>query len=769
MTTKTRKTQTQILTLAAASLLALATQPAHGLTVSVAEDAASTATNTITVAAGKGTSVAVNAKQTAFIRFNLSDPNVVPAAITPGNVTSATLQLYVIGSTKPADITVHAVNAAWTEKPAATVAAPGVNPTVLATIPKAQLLAKHYVTVDLTAALIAALGVGGNDFGFALQTSDPLARITFGSKEGPGTGYSAELEIEALVSTGTGGVATGNTPNSLVQRDASGNFAAGTITANLTGNATTATNATNAVNFTGALSGNVTGTQGATVVGTVGGVSAASVAAGAIRANGATDQNTTNSLVKRDAGANFTTNSVTLSGNLFLPTTSAIAGAIVGSGGTLLHTNGGVTNFFAGTGAGPLSLITGTDDTGLGNGALGSVTGGGRNTAVGSSALAANLTGNDNVAVGRLTLSVTTASSFNTAVGVSALASNTTGSQNAAVGTNALGTNDVGQLNAALGVNALRKNTGGSSNTATGKSALENNLTGNTNTASGDHALFTNTIGDDNTAFGADALRVSTVSGNTAFGRSALAANTTGASNTAVGFQALLLSSASLFNTAVGAGALSSNIGGGGNTAVGHNALVNNIAPFNTALGDGAGSSLTNGTFNIDIGNSGVAAEAATIRIGESAAQTRAFIAGIRGKTTGANDAIPVVIDSTGQLGTVSSSARYKEDINDMGDASARLRALRPVTFRYRQPYANGEKPVQYGLIAEEVAAVFPELAVFNAAGQPETVKYQDLTPMLLNEVQKLETENTTLKQESADLRTRLEKIEAALGTRANQ
>ena len=99
----------------------------------------------------------------------------------------------------------------------------------------------------------------------------------------------------------------------------------------------------------------------------------------------------------------------------------------------------------------------------------------------------------------------------------------------------------------------------------------------------------------------------------------------------------------------------------------------------------------------------------------------------------------------------MSSSARYKEDINDMGDASARLRSLRPVTFRYKQPYANGEKPIQYGLIAEEVAAAFPELAVFNAEGQPETVKYQDLTPLLLNEVQKLRAEKDALAKQLAE------------------
>jgi hypothetical protein len=154
------------------------------------------------------------------------------------------------------------------------------------------------------------------------------------------------------------------------------------------------------------------------------------------------------------------------------------------------------------------------------------------------------------------------------------------------------------------------------------------------------------------------------------------------------------------------------------------------------------------------------------------------------GVTTSMNDAVPVVIDSTGNLGTASSSRRYKESISDIGEASERLYDLRPVTFRYQQPYADGEKPIQYGLIAEEVAEVLPELVVRNTAGNPETVKYQDLTPMLLNEVQKLRLDQEKAEQgsaelrqetaalregsarardESADLRRRLEKLEAAV------
>src|SRR4029434_1451882 len=117
----------------------------------------------------------------------------------------------------------------------------------------------------------------------------------------------------------------------------------------------------------------------------------------------------------------------------------------------------------------------------------------------------------------------------------------------------------------------------------------------------------------------------------------------------------------------------------------------------------------------------------------------KTIIAGIRGVTTVNADAIPVVIDSAGQLGTVSSSRRFKEDIRDMGDASERLFQLRPVTFRYSRAYGDGSKPIQYGLVAEEVAQVFPELAVNNAAGEVETVHYETLNVLLLNEVQRQE------------------------------
>jgi hypothetical protein len=126
--------------------------------------------------------------------------------------------------------------------------------------------------------------------------------------------------------------------------------------------------------------------------------------------------------------------------------------------------------------------------------------------------------------------------------------------------------------------------------------------------------------------------------------------------------------------------------------------------------------------------------ESNTTRIGTQGNQNRTFISGVRGVSTGVANGVPVVIDSNGQLGTVNSSRRFKEDIADMAGASDNLLKLRPVMYRYKQPYADGSKPLDYGLIAEEVAEVYPDLVATSNDGEIETVQYQKLTPMLLNE-----------------------------------
>jgi hypothetical protein len=285
-----------------------------------------------------------------------------------------------------------------------------------------------------------------------------------------------------------------------------------------------------------------------------------------------------------------------------------------------------------------------------------------------------------------------------------------------------------GLNNTFLGQNAGNFTMTGDANTVIGRAALQSNTTGLQNTATGALVLFNNTTGNNNTASGAFALNL----------------NTSGGANTAGGLNALFNNTTGNNNTAFGIGALYNNTIGGGNIAVG-------------AL---AGQNLNTGNSNIYIGNQGASVDYNTIRIGDSPSQTKAFIAGISGVTTG-GAAIAVVIDANGQLGTVSSSGRYKFDVSDMAEATAGLMFLRPVTFRY---LAHGDSaPLQYGLIAEEVAEVYPELVARNKDGEVETVMYQFLAPMLLNEVQREHRWNEEQQKTIDRLEQRLQALETQL------
>jgi Chaperone of endosialidase len=250
------------------------------------------------------------------------------------------------------------------------------------------------------------------------------------------------------------------------------------------------------------------------------------------------------------------------------------------------------------------------------------------------------------------------------------------------------------------------------------------------NTAEGQNALLSLSTGTFNTAVGFLSLRDNTQgSFNTAIGAGTLLVNTISQQNTAIGAGALLSGGAG-FNTANGAFALVANTTGFGNTAFGAGALANNTTGTgNIALGSSAGSVLTTGDFNIYIGNGGFPSESSTIRIG--AGHTRAFIAGIRGVTTVNNDAIPVLIDSSGYLGTASSSRRFKKEIVPMDEASEAILALKPVRFHYK---SDSTKRLEFGLIAEEVAEVNPDLVVRDENGEIYTVRYEAVNAMLLNE-----------------------------------
>ncbi|MBS0658268.1 MAG: tail fiber domain-containing protein [Verrucomicrobia bacterium] len=394
----------------------------------------------------------------------------------------------------------------------------------------------------------------------------------------------------------------------------------GTFNGSLNGQAASATN------FTGPLAGDVGGSQNATVVTSVGGVSAAAVASGVGLANAASSGNTANALVRRDANGSFSAGSVDLSG-LSLPTTSSSAGAIRQNGAALLHTYGS-GNFYAGVGAGNFTH-TGNTNVGVGTEALSSLTTGRGNTGVGHSALQVNTTG-----------------IYNTAVGGEAAAGTTTGSGNTAIGLN----------------------------------ALHANATGGNNVAVGDFAL-----------------NLASNSGNVAIGSVAAGNLTTGSGN--------------------------------------------------IVLGAFAGNNFTTESNNIVIANAGVSGDSGVIRLGTGGTHTRAFLAGVSGVTSSGGAA--VFVDASGQLGTVTSSRRFKDDIRDMGEASEALLALRPVTFRYKPELDPAGLP-QAGLIAEEVAEVNAALVVRDAQGVIQTVRYEQVNAMLLNEFLK---DHRRLAAQAAELR----------------
>jgi hypothetical protein len=320
----------------------------------------------------------------------------------------------------------------------------------------------------------------------------------------------------------------------------------------------------------------------------------------------------------------------------------------------------------------------------------------------------------------------------NTAIGFQALFSNETSGQNTATGAFALFSNTTGFSNTAIGFNALFSNTSGVSNTAIGWSALTNNAA-SWNTAIGVEALEFNTIGYDNTATGVTALTYNkTGHSNTATGRDALLVNRSGSDNTATGAEALGSNRGGNANVANGMWALYGNTTGGKNVAMGYNAFRNNTTGHsNIAVGYQAGLNLTTGDSNIDIGNAGVAAEAQTLRIGTQGTQTNAYIAGISGATVPTG--VAVIIDTTGHLGTTTSSARFKDNVQPMDKASEAILALQPVTFRYKKDL-DPEGVRQFGLVAEDVEKVNPDLVAHDEQGKPYTVRYEAVNSMLLNE-----------------------------------
>ena len=371
------------------------------------------------------------------------------------------------------------------------------------------------------------------------------------------------------------------------------------------------------------------------------------------------------------------------------------------------------------------------------------------------------LVGRGNTAVGELALGSDATGSYNTAVGDFALVGNTTGYSNTAVGNDALFKSN-GSANTATGAGALYINTG-DDNTATGAFALGFSNTGHDNTATGFEALSNNT-GYFNTATGANALHSNTGQYNTATGANALYSNT-GFHNVANGIDALYRNTTGSRNTATGDSALTYNATGSSNTATGVSALFfNTTGSNNIALGSEAGFIIT-GSNNIDIGNQGVAGDDSKIRIGVQGTQNATFVAGIFQASVGGNN-LPVVVDNNGQLGTMSSSRRFKKEIKPMDQTSQAILGLKPVTFQYK---SDASGTAQFGLIAEEVAKVDPDLVVRDAEGEIYSVRYEAVNAMLLNEFLKEHRKVQELEAIVAQQHKGMEVLAAQLKEQASQ
>jgi len=339
-----------------------------------------------------------------------------------------------------------------------------------------------------------------------------------------------------------------------------------------------------------------------------------------------------------------------------------------------------------------------------------------------------------NTAEGQAALLNLTTGGFNTAVGLLSLRSLTEGSFNTGIGAGTL-IASMGSENTATGAGALLSNTIGNYNTANGAFALFSNTQGFAQTAIGDRALFSNTTGDFNTAVGYQALnRNIDGNANTANGLSALLNNTTGNGNTSRGYRALVENTTGDGNTAVGASALTANTTGSSNVALGSTAGINVVSASNVIC---------------------IGAQVSGANVSNSC-----YIGQIFGVTSSGGTA--VFINGSGKLGTTTSSRRFKEEIKPMERASEALFALKPVTFRYKKDLDSARTP-QFGLVAEDVEKVDPDLVVRDKEGKPYSVRYEQVNAMLLNEFLKEHRRNEEQQATIARQQKQIEVLVAGL------
>ena len=427
--------------------------------------------------------------------------------------------------------------------------------------------------------------------------------------------------------------------------------------------------------------------------------------------------------------------------------------------GDLAMQNAAGSSINVGIGASAMQNAVGCgNNVAIGILALGNVTGSNENVAIGHSAMT-NATGNgnvgiglqtmqflqgtDNIALGPLTMLRSKAGNC-IGIGISAMENGSNCTDDIAIGRNAMLNVTGTSFNIAIGVQALQNASGATVNIAIGQNAMQN-ASGVTNIAIGQSAMR-NATGTSNVVLGTVAMQMNNGDNNVAMGNASMG-NAVGSSlNIAIGSNAMLRSTGAAYNVAIGFSAL--RVGtGANNVAIGTNALTNSVSGINNiAIGNSAGSALNAGGSNdIYIGHAGVAGESNAIRVGTS--QTTAYIAGIFSATTGAGYA-PVYVNSSNQLAAAASSRNYKKDIESLDSQSEKMLKLRPVSFIYKHDSQNNK---QFGLIAEEVNEIYPELIVRDEAGGIFTINYIELIPLLLKQIQELELHNSEQLQEQKD------------------
>ena len=563
---------------------------------------------------------------------------------------------------------------------------------------------------DLTITSLTTVGIVHNDAS-GLLSSSLIVNADVAAAAGIVDTKLATISTAGKVANSATTATSANTANAIVARDASGNFSAGIITASLSGNATTATTSTN---FSGSLSGDVTGTQGATVVATVGGQTAANVAAGAVLANAATNTNTANTIVRRDSTGSFAAQVVSFvdevaTGSVTI--TPFNTAGIVHNNASGLLSSSLIVNADVAAAAGIVDTKLATIST-AGKVANSATTATSANTA--NAIVARDASGNFTTTMITLTGTVTNPTDAATKAYV----------DSAAGGTNLNTPNTI----------VRRDNTGSFAaqvismvdGVFSGNIALNNSTSSTVGTITKAGSRFIHNFGTDNTFVGVNAGNFTTTG--------------TG-DNTGLGISALTALTSGVQNTAVGSGAGSALTTGSNNTILGYN----------------TGTSTTTGSNNIYIDGSGAAApanESTTIRIGSNGTHTRCFIQGI------SNSGIlgsAVVVTAAGQLGVLISSQQFKHSIVPIIDESERMYDLIPVSFIYN---SDETQSIQYGLIAEEVYKIMPDIVITDAQGRPFSVRYDLLSTLLLKEVQNHRNELREYKSRLAALEIIIDRLQ---------